>query len=30
MNLQARYALEVARDARGKKAIAKIRPYKAA
>jgi plasmid maintenance system antidote protein VapI len=30
MNLQARYDLEVARDSRGIKAIAKIRPYKAA
>ncbi len=30
MNLQARYDLEVARDSRGTKAIAKIRPYKAA
>ncbi len=30
MNLQARYDLEVARDAGGTKAIAKIRPYKAA
>lgn len=30
MNLQARYDLEVARDSRGTKAIARIRPYKAA
>lgn len=30
MNLQARYDLEVARDAGGTKAIAKIRPFKAA
>jgi len=30
MNLQARYDLEVARDSRGTRAIARIRPYKAA
>ncbi len=30
MNLQARYDLELARDARGTRAISKIRPYEAA
>ena len=30
MNLQARYDLELARDSRGTKTIAKIRPFKAA
>ena len=30
MNLQARYDLEVARESGGTKAIARIRPYKAA